>query len=772
MPPGHDVIDLATDPLAARADRRRTIRRIGVPVLGVILMIAVILVIAVYASRANRQGAMALSDDVLTALDARVAEEVVSYFGVPTRALAIGEKLAGDTAAGEPRRALVENFSIGALKEIPQIADFIFGDADGNFMMVRRNDSGGMDTKTIQNAPGARKVLWIRRNAAGEQTGTEEDPTDTFDPRTRPWYAGALAADGKIFWTDPYIFFTAKELGITASTRYQTAEGRTFVVGVDITLNDLSNFLADLRVGETGRAMIINNAGQILAYPHVGRTIRQNGSDAVTPSVDQIGDAPAVSAHDHFRVSGPGQATVTVDNKRYLATLTPLKAIGHDWSVMIVLPEDDFVGFVARNNLTGLTMSLAIVAIAVLLAVLLVRQGLRGDRSARLARDTARAMAHQGAALDRLAEEDELFDQSRGHLPDTMTEIVSDLTAARRASLWYFRQNGALLRCADRFYREASGHTAGLEIQRSELPEFFDHLVEGAEIDAVDAARDPRTAELHRLMLAPAGSRSLLVVPIRRHERVVGSLWLEDWNDAIGSRRFLRVLASLAALHAADDAPDDAPQLAAEAGIAASEPEAVCSLSTDLMSRGLDAQVLGDALYADVSVMVVRLDDPSAPADCTKRPELIDAVICAVQELATEQQIPYLKLVGCDIVGAAGFSTGDPTAAARIANIAVAARDRISDLFKAHGLVPNFRVGIDSGAAIGRFVGAEPALFNLWGEAVQTAQTMALAALPGAIQTSEKFYQRLRYNFLFRPRGSFHLPLVGRTQTFVLAGRL
>jgi class 3 adenylate cyclase len=513
--------------------------------------------------------------------------------------------------------------------------------------------------------------------------------------------------------------------------------------------------------------MIINSEGRIIAYPRVAASA--GGPDAAARHVDDIGDVPAARAFDLFRVHGPGRGTVTVNGRRYLATLTPLKTIGHDWSIMIVLPEDDLIGFVARNNRPGLLMSLGVVAIAVLLAVLLVRQGLRGDRAARLARDRARALVRQGEALDRFAEESDLFDPTHNRLPDTLTETVADLTGAPRASLWYFRRGGALLRCADSFHAEASVHAAGSEIQHRELPEFFHHLNDGTEIDATDAAGDPRTAALHRLMLAPLRSRSLVVLPIRRRRRVVGCIWLEDPTDAVGCRHFLRVLAGLAALRD-DDAPDGTTAQAAEPGLTA--PPAACSQSADLAKRGLDVSALGEALYPDVSVVVMRLDDSSAAGDGVRHPALVHAVVQAVQELAAEQEIPYLKLVGDDIVGVAGFVAGDPTAAARVANIAVASRDRISELFKAHGLTPNFRLGIDSGAAIGQAVGAEPAIFNLWDEAVQTAQTMATASLPGAIQVSEAAYQRLRHSFLFRPRGTFYLPLVGPAQTFVLAGRL
>jgi adenylate cyclase len=69
-------------------------------------------------------------------------------------------------------------------------------------------------------------------------------------------------------------------------------------------------------------------------------------------------------------------------------------------------------------------------------------------------------------------------------------------------------------------------------------------------------------------------------------------------------------------------------------------------------------------------------------------------------------------------------------------------------------------------------IGGDPKLFNLWGEAVSTARTMAASAFPGAIQVSGAAYLRLRHGFLFRPRGTFYLPAVGASQTFILAGRL
>ena len=65
------------------------------------------------------------------------------------------------------------------MKHVPQIADFIVGDAQGNFMMISRGDDGAFNTKLIRNEPRAAQSHLDRRNAAGEEIGRDEDPTDT-----------------------------------------------------------------------------------------------------------------------------------------------------------------------------------------------------------------------------------------------------------------------------------------------------------------------------------------------------------------------------------------------------------------------------------------------------------------------------------------------------------------------------------------------------------------------------------------------------------------
>jgi class 3 adenylate cyclase len=553
------------------------------------------------------------------------------------------------------------------------------------------------------------------------------------------------------------------------------------VTGADVTLADLSRFLGTLTIGETGRAMIIDRDGRVIAAPRAEQLLRDSAAKPGAIRIDQIGDAAAAAAYDRFRVEGPGTQTVPVDGRRYLATLTPvstLASLHSKWGILIVVPEDEFVGFVDRNSRTALVMSLVIVALAALLAALLVRQGLRTDRAERLFRGRSHAITRQSEALSRLAGDPDLFDPSQNRFAEALTEAAAEITGAKRASLWYFSHSDRLLYCADSYQTDPPVHASGMELERSELREFFDHLSSGAVIETDDATRYPHTSAMHRLMMAPVGTQSLLSIPVQRQTRTIGAIWVEDALDTIGSRQSLRILACIAALRAPDIVAEPQNQIYPDLPLPSSttpleETAIVRNSSAELAARGLDADTLGDALFPEVSVFVLRIEDGAAAiAGRAIEPELVDSIACTVQSIAAEQEVSYLKVVGCDIVGAAGFSTGDTTAPARVANTAIAGRDRLAALFEAKGLTPEFRIGIDCGAGIGSTIGQSPQVFNLWGEAVRTAQTMAATAVPGAIQASEAAYERLRDQFRFRPRGTFYLPHTGTARTFLLGGRL
>src|SRR3954469_10144785 len=184
---------LATaDPLQARRDARQRAWRVALPMLGGARVCPPILGIALFVHRANRAGVLGLANDMLSALEQRVAQQVVSFLDPVAQAT----RLAAEAAAGEQSDAVdspgQERMALAILREVPQVALFSLGDPHGNYLQVRRG-AEGLDSKRIRNAPPPRQVRWIRRGADGSTLREEEDPADSFDPRTRPWYRDALA---------------------------------------------------------------------------------------------------------------------------------------------------------------------------------------------------------------------------------------------------------------------------------------------------------------------------------------------------------------------------------------------------------------------------------------------------------------------------------------------------------------------------------------------------------------------------------------------------
>jgi adenylate cyclase len=763
-----DVVDIAATTMHPR--RRQVWLRVGIPIGGVALVIAAILAIALYSERANQSGVLLLSEDLLTTLQGRISQQVTAYLDPATRAARLARDMTAGTAIADPRSAL-EAFAASALRQIPQIDAFYTGDAAGNFMMVQRGTAGGTDTKTVMNAPGPRLVEWIRRGADDRVIGHETDPNDQFDPRTREWFQGALKSDD-VYWTGVYVFFTRRMPGVTAAIQYHGTNGLNRVFGVDITLQALSDFLASLKIGRTGRAAIVDDTGHLIAAPDTTHMLRDSGGQLTTARVDQINDPVLMAAYDHFKVEGFGRRIIMVGDQPFVSIVSRLPASGRDWSLLMVAPEQDFTGFVANNGRRTLLLSLIVVALAAMLAALLVRQGLRADRAARLLLDRGRAIEQQNLAFANLARQPNLFDKTQQAPVQQMTQALVDLAGAQRAGVWHLLAGGQQMLCEDLYDRSSGGHSEGLRLTRAELPQIFAALEAGEVIDAPDAASDRRAAELYRTFLHDSRIRGVFVVPVRVNDRTIGAIMLEDASHVADAHEFILLTADLIAIRmrGATDAPATTRSDVAQVPPSATGER---SLTAELVLRGLEGPLAAD-VFASAVVMVIRFSGAQALAtkDASSDSTLADRIAAMMQDVAAAHDIPYMKLLGHDVIAAAGFTPDDAGAIVRIADAAIAIREHCLELFEVCGHPPQFRIGIDCGVAIGSHVGRQPRIFNLWGEAVRTAIRMAEAgAGPGTIQVSESAHRRLREQFLFRLRGRFYVPHAGAEQTFVLGGR-
>lgn len=796
------IVDVDADPSEARRTTRRRMIRVGLPLAGVLLIVVAIVLIILLAEQQNRAGVLRLSDDLISNLDQRIRTEVRGYL---EPAAAAATALATFLPAGglTPRNEVaVERLARGLLQAFPQLATIFIGAPDGAFLMVRRAEQTALQTKLIEIGPAGRRVILKTRAADGRVIAVEEDPEDAYDPRSRPWYQGASADDG-VQWTDVYVFFTDRAPGITASrARTDEATGELLAVaGADIRLLALSEFLAGLEIGTTGRALIVDANGDLVAFPDPAMLVEDSDDGLVPRRLGALDDPVLNELYDRIRVAGPGRSVVTVDGERYVLAVSSLAAaVGRDWSLVIMVPEADFVGFVAANSRTALQLSLGVIALAIGLALMLARQGIVADQNARALQRREQAIQAQSAAYEELAATASLFDEGDRDALGRVTETVARAVAARRVSLWRVEADGAGIVCADCYDRESEGHTAGAEILREECPPLFAALASGEEIAVEDAADDPRTAGLAALYLERVGCRALLSVPIANQEGLAGFVWLEDGAatgaGAVEATSFVRTIAHLLGVRfrSASGRIDETrtsltseaePRaLAAGAGLAAS-PLALrtASISRErsriqlqhLSARGIDDGRLLAAIFPATTVLVLKFSDDFALAaspDGEARMVVVEQIVRTFQEIAERHEVRYVKILNEQIVAAEGFEREAGPAAAAMAEVALELQAACAAHFERLGPTLDYTIGLDTGTVIGSPVGFGKTAYNVWGETVRVAQTMALTARAGTIQASEGTYERLSARFVFRRRGGYYIERVGEMTTYVLRGRL
>jgi adenylate cyclase len=800
-----ELVDINLDTKTRRQRLKRRLLRVIVPVGCVLFMVATILSISAYSYHINRRDTLALSDNLLKSLDHRIAAQVREYLVSASEMVGLAADVVEEPSFGIDNRSDIEVLGIPILHAYPQLTTFLVANTKGDFLMLKKMPDGSIDTKNIELSEAGRRVSWTRRDNQNKILKVEESVDDTYDPRLRPWYVGAAEAQG-IFWTDSYIFFTDQSPGITVSMPvFDQDQKLRGVLGVDLILAELSTFLASLTIGVHGRALIIDEHGRLIAYPETDRILKDVGGELQPVMLNELGDPLLDRAFSRFQIEGHGSRGLEVDGKRYLNTVTSLQStVGRDWSVMIIVPEADFVGFVRENFRTILIMTGVIVILASFLAGLLVFQGLRADRNAKLVLDRKQELEAQSRAFSELASNAALFDEADTESLGQLTEIVSTAEAVRRTSIWHFVDEGRRMACDDSYDRESEGHTQGTWLEQKDFPQLFEALHNKEEIVASDAASDSRTLELYRVYLEPLGCRSLLSVPVIHRDQTIGAVWIEHEGQArlwdSGDISFLRAVAGMLALRfsvsqrheplTADISGNADPVIDIAAPVepaAAESPRSQRSaapppraggpgfLAERLQRRGYDQSALAAEVFGDTTVLVLRFTDLLSIAVQTGKDDTtppIDHIVRHLEEWIDTHAIDYWKVMSDQIVCAAGLGEDSNAHAPDIADMALSIQSRCTQLFADLDTRMGFRIGIDTGAVVGSLVGKRRRFPNVWGEAVRAAQAMAETGITGGIHVSEAAYRRLRRDYLFKVRGKFYLPEIGEISTYLLTSRL
>jgi adenylate cyclase len=172
-------------------------------------------------------------------------------------------------------------------------------------------------------------------------------------------------------------------------------------------------------------------------------------------------------------------------------------------------------------------------------------------------------------------------------------------------------------------------------------------------------------------------------------------------------------------------------------------------------------------VFADV-VDFTPLSDRLAPSEVVG---ILDRLFSRFDALVERHGLEKIKTIGDAYMAAAGVPDPRPDHARAAALLALDMRDAAAAEVVPPGPGLRLRIGINSGPVVAGVIGTKRFLYDLWGDAVNTASRMESHGTPDRIQITRETYELLKDEFVCEPRGTISVKGKGEMETWYLLSR-
>ncbi|CAA2158214.1 Methyl-accepting chemotaxis protein PctA [Methylobacterium brachiatum] len=230
------------------------------------------------------------------------------------------------------------------------VGNWLRGKLDLTQLMAQQASlaTAGAAANAVIGAPAVRETFYVsyvgRPDGSYDMVPQDEVPPD-YDPRQRPWYKEAVAANGPVL-TEPYTSASRGALVITAAATVRDAGGTLLCVGSgDFEAGTMARMIAGVATGSSGYAYLVSGNGTVLVHPRA-ELIGKSLSDLLTGPLPKIGGGlnetregdrqtfTVFARVPNLPASLEWYVAVSVDRA---ASLAPISALAHDLVVTTLL---------------------------------------------------------------------------------------------------------------------------------------------------------------------------------------------------------------------------------------------------------------------------------------------------------------------------------------------------------------------------------------------------------------------------------------------------
>jgi guanylate cyclase len=170
-------------------------------------------------------------------------------------------------------------------------------------------------------------------------------------------------------------------------------------------------------------------------------------------------------------------------------------------------------------------------------------------------------------------------------------------------------------------------------------------------------------------------------------------------------------------------------------------------------------------LFADV----VDFTPMSARMTPVELVELLNEVFSYFDTLAEKYGLEKIKTIGDCYMVASGVPRPRSDHAHALTRMALEMREYVrSHDFRGRTL--KFRIGINSGPVVAGVIGRKKFMYDLWGDAVNTASRMESHGQGDVIQIARATYELIKKDFVCEPRGAIHVKGKGEMEVWHVVG--
>ncbi|MBD2204150.1 response regulator [Calothrix sp. FACHB-1219] len=257
-----------------------------------------------------------------------------------------------------------------------------FGHAQGKFtgILKEKKDKNLVNFNLeVFNAASDKKMYVYNLKPDGSRDNILE--VRDINPLLDPWYTDAVKA-GKPIWSQIYQWQNLGIISISYSYPVYNQQNRLVgVLGTDLKLSSIGNFLKNINISPNGRVFILERNGFLVANSNIQPPFKYEKGKILRLKAEESDDdlikatAQYLKANfDFYNIKGEEHLQFVVNREIIFVKVAPWKdKFGLNWLVVESVPAADFMGQIYENNRNTLILSLLALLISIGVGILTAR---------------------------------------------------------------------------------------------------------------------------------------------------------------------------------------------------------------------------------------------------------------------------------------------------------------------------------------------------------------------------------------------------------------